>query len=80
MGSTDARKKISRAGATPVCAAIEPPQTHFVPIVTSGVAPALGELPSVVRSSCNENLENADRNAEKSGARNDDILIHSPKN
>ena len=42
-GSTDA-KKISRAGATPVCAAFEPPQTRFVPIVTSGVAPALGEL------------------------------------
>ena len=26
----------SRAGATPVCAALEPPQTRFVPIVTSG--------------------------------------------
>ena len=37
-------KKVSRAGATPVCAAFEPPQTRFVPIVTSGVAPALGEL------------------------------------
>ena len=37
--------KISRAGATPVCAALEPPQTRFVPTVTSGVAPALGELP-----------------------------------
>jgi hypothetical protein len=43
-GSTDATK-ISRAGATPVCAAFEPPQIRFVPIVTSGVAPALGELP-----------------------------------
>jgi hypothetical protein len=47
-------QKISRAGATPVCAAFEPPQTRFVPIVTSGVAPALGELrwrcvPVVVR-------------------------------
>ena len=38
-------EKISRAGATPVCAAFEPPQTRFVPIVTSGVAPALVELP-----------------------------------
>jgi hypothetical protein len=43
-----APKKISRAGATPVCAALEPPQTRFVPIVTSGVAPALGELPLVM--------------------------------
>ena len=37
-------KKFPRAGATPVCAALEPPQTRFVPIVTSGVAPALQEL------------------------------------
>ena len=50
-------KKISRAGATPVCAAVEPPQTRFVPIVTSGVAPALEELPSVMHSSSDENLE-----------------------
>ena len=55
-GSTDAQK-ISRAGATPVCAALEPPQTRFVPIVTSGVAPALEELPSVMHSSSGENLE-----------------------
>ncbi len=34
----------SRAGATPVCADPEPPQTRFVPIVSSGVAPALEEL------------------------------------
>ena len=47
----------SRAGATPVCAALEPPQTRFVPIVTSGVAPALEELPSVMHSSSGENLE-----------------------
>ena len=73
-------EKISRAGATPVCAAVEPPQTRCVPIVTPGVAPALEQLPSVMRSSRDENLENADRNAEKPGARNDDILIHSPKN
>ena len=50
-------KKISRAGATPVCAAVEPPQTRFVPIVTSGVAPALEELPFVMHSSSDENLE-----------------------
>ena len=36
--------KCSRAGATPVCGASEPPQTRFVPIVASGVAPALEEL------------------------------------
>ena len=41
-------KKIPRAGATPACAAVQPPQTRFVPIVTSGVAPALEELPSVI--------------------------------
>jgi hypothetical protein len=69
----------SRAGATPVCAALEPPQTRFVPTVTLGVAPALEELPSVMRSSSDENLESADRNAVKSGARNDDIVIHFPK-
>jgi len=50
-------KKVSRAGATPVCAALEPPQTRFVPIVTSWVAPALEELPSVMHSSSDENLE-----------------------
>jgi hypothetical protein len=70
----------SRAGATPVCAALGPPQTRFVPPVTSGVAPALGELPSVMRSSRDENLESADRNAVKSAGRNHGILIHSPKN
>ena len=70
----------SRAGATPVCAALEPPQTRFVPTVTLGVAPALEELPSVMRSSSDKNLESADRNAVKSGARNNDIIIHSPKN
>ncbi len=53
-------KKISRAGATPVCAAVEPPQTRFVPIVTSGVAPALEELPLVMRPCGDENLESAD--------------------
>jgi len=42
--------KNSRAGATPVCAALEPQQTGFVPIVTSEVAPALQELPLVMRS------------------------------
>ncbi len=70
----------SRAGAAPVCAALEPPQTRFVPTVTQGVAPALEELPSLMRSSSDENLESADRNAVKLGARNDDIIIHSPKN
>lgn len=78
-GSTDAQK-ISRAGATPGCAALEPPQTRFVPTVTPGVAPALEELPSVMRSSSDENLESLDGNAVKSGARNHGILIHSPKN
>ena len=34
----------SRAGATPVCAARWPPRARFVPIVTSGVAPALEEV------------------------------------
>ena len=41
--------KISRAGATPAWAALQPPQTRFVPIVTSGVTPALEELPLVMR-------------------------------
>jgi hypothetical protein len=38
------KNKISRAGATPVCVARWPPQARFVPIVTSGVAPALEEV------------------------------------
>ena len=38
----------SRAGATPVCAAFQPPQIRFVPIVTAEVAPALEELPFVI--------------------------------
>jgi len=50
-------EKSFRAGATPVCAAVEPPQTRFVPIVTSGVAPALEELPLVMHSSSDETLE-----------------------
>ena len=45
-----------RAGATPVCTALEPPQTCFVPTVTPGVALALEELPSVMHSSSDENL------------------------
>ncbi len=57
MRETQTPKKLSRAGATPVCAAFEPPQTRFVPIVTSGVAPALEELPLVMHSSSDENLE-----------------------
>ena len=39
-----ARGVMKRAGATPVCVARWPPQTRFVPIVTSGVAPALEEV------------------------------------
>ena len=39
-GSIDAKKN-SRAGATPVCAALEPPQTRFVPAVTPGSLPPL---------------------------------------
>jgi hypothetical protein len=31
----------SRAGATPVCAALEPPQTRSVPTVTPGSLPPL---------------------------------------
>jgi len=53
--------KFSRAGATPVCAGPQPPQTRFVPTVTSGVAPALGELLLVMQFGSNENLERADR-------------------
>ena len=48
-------KPNSRAGATPVCAALEPPQTCSVPTVTPGVAPALKEMPSVMHSSSDEN-------------------------
>jgi hypothetical protein len=43
------QKKFSRAGATPVCGALRPPQTRFVPIVTSGIAPALEEMPLVMQ-------------------------------
>ena len=80
MPEAQTLKAISRAGATPVCAALEPPQTCSVRTVTPGVAPALEDLPSVMHSSSDENLESADRNAMKSGARNDDIFIHPPKN
>jgi hypothetical protein len=51
---------MKRAGATPVCAVLQPPQTRFVPTVTSGVAPALAELPLVMRSRDEENLGSAD--------------------
>ena len=66
MREAQTPKQNSSAGATPVCAALGPPQTRFVPTVTPWVAPALEELPSVMRSSSDENLESADRNAMKS--------------
>ena len=79
MPEAQTPKEISRAGATPVCAALEPPQNRSVPTVTPGVAPALEELPSEMRSRVMR-TERADKNAVNSGGRNRDILIHSPKN
>jgi hypothetical protein len=44
MPEAQTPKNIPRAGATPECAALQPPQTRFVPVVTSGVAPALEKV------------------------------------
>jgi hypothetical protein len=44
MSEAQTPKRFPRAGATPVCAALQPPQARFAPIVTSGVAPALEEV------------------------------------
>ena len=69
-----------KGGSDPGLCGPEPPQTRFVPTVTSGVTPALEELPSVMHPSSDENLESVDRNAVRLGARNHEILVHSPKN
>ena len=66
----------SRAGATPVCAAFQPPQIRFVPIVTSGVAPALEKKKKKIGEQSEHTVKTKHSEIRK---RNHTVLIDSSK-